>query len=519
MRWLLGISLFDRFFTSTRGVIDTRTSPSSSSSSPSSSFSPGSRWPPAAGGACADMGRWSPFSPAARGWLQLAVQVVLALALAVALALLATRHNQRFDLTPTKAFALSASARQVAAAFNEPVRVTAFYSSQGSDSRRDMADVLEQFAVAAPDFSYRLLDLDRSPALAAKYNVSSYNTGVLEAGADVVRLRAVDEGEVTAALLSLSRTRARTVCFLTGHGERSPEDTDERAGYSAVAKALSRERFGVQTLTTIAREGVPPTCTVVVLAGPSKDFLPGERDALLAYLRGGGRVLLLIDPDAPPSVVAFLRAAGIEARPDLIVDQENRFVGADAFMPQVLRFRAETFHNNLTSPAVLSLARPVGPLEDHPEGVTVTAIAATSPDSWAMVGAKTPPDGEPRFDRDKDQPGPLSVGALATFAPAAPDGAPGLLMAFGDSDFAANFYLDLLGNRDLILSAVAVLAEDPALVAVRRKSQPAGTLSPISLTAAESRAVFWGGVVAMPALALLIGGAVGLRRLRRRGGR
>ena len=92
-------------------------------------------------------------------------------------------------------------------------------------------------------------------------------------------------------------------------------------------------------------------------------------------------------------------------------------------------------------------------------------------------------------------------------------------MVFGDSDFATNFYIDLLGNRDLILSAVAVLAEDPALVAVRRKSQPGGTLSPISLTAAESRTVFWAAVLIMPLTALLIGAIVGFRRLRQRGGR
>ena len=465
------------------------------------------------------MAERSLLSPAVRGWVQLVLQVALALVLIVALELLATRHNQRFDLTPAKTFELSASARQVAADFDRPVRITAFFNSQGADSRRDMGDLLDQFSVAGPSFTYRMLDLDRSPALAGKYGVSSYNSGVLEVGEDLIRLRSIDEAEITAALLSLSRSKSRTVCFVIGHAERSTDDTDERSGYSEVGRALSQERFGVVTLTTLPREGVPAQCTVVVLAGPSKDLLPGEADALLRFLHAGGRVLMLVDPDAPPSVIDFLTAAGIEARRDLIVDEQNRFVGADSYMPQVLRFRSETFHNNLTSPAVLSLARPVGPLGEHPKGITVSSIAATSPESWAMVDTVTPPDGEARFRREVDQPGPLSVGALATFAPATPDGAPGQLMVFGDSDFATNFYLDLLGNRDLIMSAVAVLAEDPSLVAVRRKSQPGGTLSPISLTAAESRTVFWAGVLAPPLAVLLIGAVVGFRRLRQRGGR
>lgn len=458
-------------------------------------------------------------SPALRGGLQLAVQVFLALALFAVLELLATRHNVRFDLTPTQSFVLSPSARQVAEAFDKPARITVFFNSQSGDQRRDIADLLEQFSNAAPNLTYRMLDLDRSPALANKYGVSSYNTGVLEVGDDVAMLRSIDEAEVTNVLLSLSHQRARTVCFVTGHGERDPASADERAGYTEVAKALERERFVVQSFSTLPADGVPAACTVVVLAGPSHDFLPGEADTLMHFLDRGGRVLMLVDPDAPASILKFLTELGIEARGDLIVDEQNRFVGADSFMPQVVRFRSETFRNNLTAPAVLSLARPVGPAEAHPDGVTVTSIAATSPDSWAMVGASTPPAETVRFRREVDEVGPLSVGALATFPPAAPDAPPGQLMVFGDSDFATNFYFNLLGNKDLIMSAIAVLAEDPTLVAVRRKGMPSGTFSPISLTAAQSRVIFWAAVIILPALSLAIGGALGVRRLRRRGGR
>ena len=45
------------------------------------------------------------------------------------------------------------------------------------------------------------------------------------------------------------------------------------AGYREVGRALAQERFGIVTLSTLPREGVPAQCTVVVLAGPSKDLL------------------------------------------------------------------------------------------------------------------------------------------------------------------------------------------------------------------------------------------------------
>ena len=465
------------------------------------------------------MARDSLFSPAVRGSLRLALQVVLAMALFAVLELLATRHNRRFDLTPTQSFALSSSARQVAEQFQRPALITVFYNSQMGDQRRDMADLLEQFHTAAPNLTYRLLDLDRSPALANKYGVSSYNTGVIEVDGEMATLRSIDEAGITNVLLSLSRQRPRSVCFVTGHGERDPQSSDERSGYSELGAALVRERFTVRSFATLPSDGVPGDCTVVVLAGPSHDFVAGEAETLLRYLHAGGRVLLLVDPDAPPSVLHFLEQLGVQALGDLIVDEQNRFVGADSFMPQVVRFRTETFRNSLTAPAVFSLARPLTVTEEPVDGVDVVSIAATSPDSWAMVGASQPPDGEVHFRREVDQVGPFSVGVLATVAAADPNAQPGQLMVFGDSDFASNFYFNLLGNKDLILSAVAVLAEDPALIAVRRKGLPNGTLSPISLTAAQSQSILWAAVILLPAACLLVGGIISLRRLRHSGGR
>lgn len=461
-------------------------------------------------------------TPSARGTLQLTVQVALSLALFVVLQFLATRHNVRFDLTPTQSFVLSQQARQVAAKCDKPVQITVFYSSQESGQRRQFLDLLEQFRAASSMISFRLLDLDRSPGLAKKYGITSYKMGVLEVGDRVVTLRSVDEGEITNALLVLSQNQPRTLCFVTGHGERSPTSNDERSGYSEVGKALERENFTITTLSIIPRDGVPAPCTVVVLAGPSHDFLPGEADALTRYFRNGGKVLLMVDPDAPPSVLAFLRGLGAEAGNNLIVDESNRFVGADSFMPQVLRFRTELFRDTMDAPAVLSLARTVRPLEETPAGLRAVSIATTSPDSWARVGGGPVPADDVRFRRNLDEPGPLSVAVSITHEPSASgaDSPPGgHLIALGDSDFATNFYLNLLGNKDFFMSTIAVLAENPQLVAARRKGLPRGTISPISLTAWQGRVIFWVAVVAQPAAFVLVGAGVVLMRLRRRGGR
>ena len=88
--------------------------------------------------------------------------------------------------------------------------------------------------------------------------------------------------------------------------------------------------------------------------------------------------MLMVDPGAPPSVVQFLARYGVRAGDDLVVDERNRFYGADSFMPRVPIFDEGTFRKNLDTAAVFSVARTVVPMEDEPPGWRVLLLALTS---------------------------------------------------------------------------------------------------------------------------------------------
>ena len=452
----------------------------------------------------------------------LTLQVIMAAALFGLLLVLADNHNRRFDLTPTKSFILSDEARQVAQGLKVPIRITAFYNSQEGEQRRQMADVLQLFHDASPRISYQLLDLDRSPALAKKYNVSSFNTGAIETDGQLRELRSIDEEEITNGLLRLTRLEARTLCFITGHGEHSPKDAGDRTGYSEVAKALEREHFEVRTLDTVPSEGVPADCTMVILAGPTRDLLPGEADQLSHYLDGGGHLLVMVDPKAPDSVVQFLAQHDVRAGNDIVVDERNRFYGSDSFMPRVPIFDEGTFRKNLDTAAVFALARTLTPIEKEDSTLKVLLLALTSSESWAHVDGDAIPEGKVQFRREVDKPGPLPVAVMVTTAPTAPPapggakpGVVGRMIVFGDSDFASNLYLNLLGNKDLFMSSVGVLAEDQELIAVRRKGLPRSSLSPVSLTERQGRMIFSSAVIVQPVGFALLGMLITWRRRRR----
>ena len=116
---------------------------------------------------------------------------------------------------------------------------------------------------------------------------------------------------------------------------------------------------------------------------------------------------------------------------------------------------------------MFALAQSLSPTKPAPAGVTVTLVALTSPDSWARIGSGTPTEELPEFRPKLDTNGPLPVGVIATVQHPSPgrpgavdDSADGRMAVFGDSDFASNFYLNLLGNKDLFMSMIGVLAEE-----------------------------------------------------------
>lgn len=449
----------------------------------------------------------------------LAVQVALAVGLCGFVQALADRTNERYDLTPLKVFALSEQSTSISRGLEEPVRILFFYNGQQSGQRRQIADLLDQFAAASPLITYALYDLDRTPGLAKKYGISSYNAGVMESRGKSYQMSGIDEVEVVSGLLKLTRDRPRVLCFFTGHGEHDPMSMDVRDGYSEVAKALEREQFEVRTFDVTPSPADLTECAMVILAGPVQDLFGDEADRLASFVRRGGSLFLLVEPDTPESYTRLLSRFGIRAGVDLVVDERNRLYGSDSYMARVPMFDRDTFGRSMDTAAVFSVARTVVPADTAPEGVAVTLVALTSPDSWAQAETTSPAEGTPEFRNEIDQPGPLPVAVMATIEkvlPGSGEKSGGRVAAFGDSDFASNFYLNLLGNRDLFMSMVAVLAEDEELVAVRSPpGLPSGTLSPVFLTAEQGRTIFWVSVACAPATAVLLGVGVVYRRRRR----
>ncbi|HZP43041.1 MAG TPA: GldG family protein [Candidatus Binatia bacterium] len=431
----------------------------------------------------------------------LGIQIVVVAAILGCALALATLHPWRLDLTPERRFTLSPHTHEVLRRLAGGVQVTFFYSSQEPALRREAADLLALYAEADRRIAVRLLDLDRNPVVAKRLGVAAFNTAVVQAGDRVARVPVVAEETVTAALLDVAGTPPVATYFVTGHGERDPRDADERLGASETARALAAEGFRIHVLAGAAV--VPADAGLVVLAGPRRDLRAPEVDALERWVRGGGHLLVLADPGAPPSVARLLARFGVELADDLVVDEQGRLFGTDGLSARVAYLNQALVPDASDVQALLPGAQTMR-LADVPE-VESDYLAMTAETSWADVDRRGESGEVPAYREGRDRRGPLPVAAWARVG--AGERA-GRVVVVGDADFATNLHVNVLGNRDLLLAAAGLVARADPLAAARPAAPPGGTFSPLTLTVPEERAIFWGAVVApaglLAATALLV---------------
>ncbi|MEO8605923.1 MAG: GldG family protein [bacterium] len=433
------------------------------------------------------------------------------LACAVALACaqrLAVRSGWRADLTPEKRWVLSEHARQILAALDQPVTVTAFLRAE--DARNDgIEDLLARVRAAQPHVQFRVVDVNRNPALAREFGVDSYGSVVVESGGRRRDFANPDEQTLMAAIIQVTRPGRRRVYFTAGDGERRIGDRDRQTGFSSANVALINELYEVGELTLDADTPVPSDAAALIIAAPRRDLSPGALSQLDAYLRRGGSVLALLDPGDAPNLVAMLQRYGIITSDEIVLDPEQRLFAGDALTLQVPeRNAAHPVSAAIGTPPLVSSARAVRSAVDAPGAMD---LLSTSAASWRTPDRSVLQRGEGEFVGGRDTAGPVAIAASVEVPRA--DGASGRLLVIGDADFASNLLLDYLGNRDLLLNAVNWLTGQESMLGSRPPRQVPG-VNQLFVSAREGERVFWLGAVAQPLLVLLLGAVVVGRRRR-----
>ena len=450
-----------------------------------------------------------------RQWLLLVVSTVgLGGTLFMAETVL-SHYNWRLDLTPERRFTLSDHARKVLDTLDRDVQVVAFLRSD--DPRNaEVEDLLTRVGNVSRHVRYSVVDVNRNPAVARQYGVDNYGSLVVESDGRRRDFANPREDLLMEAILQVTRPSRKVVYFVTGHGEDDPQNTDRQNGYSTAAAALRSEFYDVRRLSLLGAAPVPDDADVVIIAGPHADLLTAELLKLSAYVENGGHLLFLLDPQNLAGVAAFLARYGVRLDDSVVVDPENRLFAGD-YLTMVMPGLSDRHpvSSGLKAPPLFSRARAVsfvGVPSGSPLRVQGIDLLHSAPTSWATSDLDVLRSGVTTFVDGRDHPGPVAVGvSLLVHGDGGPSAATARFIVLGDSDFANNFFIDYLGDKDLLVNAVNWLAGEEALVGQRPQLRQPG-VNQFFVSARQGRLAFILGTVVEPAAFLLIGLLIFLRR-------
>lgn len=455
------------------------------------------------------------------GWMQarqtkyvayVTVYIIVIVAVLVIANFLANRYNKSYDATANKRYTLSDQTKKVVGELKQDVTISYFDRASGMQNAKDL---LDRYQNLSSKVKVQYVDLLKNPTLARADNVTHEGEAVITAGARREDAKTFDEEGVTGALIRALKGGERTVCVVTGHGEHRLDDSSQAEGFSGFQTIVQRDNYKVQDINLQQKAEVSASCSVLVVAGPTGDFIQPEVDAIKKYVEDGGRALFMLDPPLRlgrkqisdnTALTSLLESWGVTPDKDLLLDESaaSQLLGGGPEAPVVLQYDSHPIVNDLAN---ISTAFPLSrSLETkNTDKTTVTKLFSTSADSYATYDLSS---SEIRINPAKDKHGPFTLAVAGTYTGGKPNES-GRFVVIGNSGWASNQALGFGGNRNLLLNMVNWLSSDEDLISIRPK-EPEDRR--INLTRAQFRMIQTTSQFFLPLIVIVSGVMVWLKR-------
>ncbi|MGH9742168.1 MAG: GldG family protein [Candidatus Acidiferrum sp.] len=437
--------------------------------------------------------------------------IIVTLAVVTVANVLANRYDKSYDATSNKRYSLSEQTAKIVKGLKQPATITYYDQATRFQPAKDKLDL---YANLSPRIHVDFVDPDKQPELAREAGIKSYGTMIVQIGSRKSEAKSTSEEDITGAFIRDLKQTARTICFVTGSGEHQIDDT-ARSGYSQFKDLLGKDDYLTKPINLLEKAEVPADCTVVVVAGPTGDYLQPEVDALKNYVEGGGRAMFLLDPPLKmgreniadnDALSALLTGWGVTPNKDLILDMNpiGQLAGLGPQVALVTSYDSQPIVADMKGSATgFPLSRSLE--TKNGDKTTVDKLFDSSGSSLATTKLDSPRI-NPNDPANKK--GPLTIAAAGSYKTGR-ENSQGRFVVVGSSSWAANSFLNFNGNSDLALNAVNWLASDEDLISIRPK-EPENR--PITMTKAQMNWVRITSQFLFPLAVVLAGFTVWWRR-------
>ena len=236
---------------------------------------------------------------------------------------LSTRRFIRADLTEDKRYTISKSTKNVLDTLDDIVTITAYFSTSPAEVaqiRRDIRDVLDEYNAFSkrlqidfvnpadfddgqkqelrfkgiPEIQINVVKKDKAEIANVYMGISIGYSGKEEI-LPVVRSTANLEYELTSTILKVTTKEAKTVGFLTGHGEFDINAQN----HQQFRQLLDKNAQGQYNLTSVSLQdgkAVEDSVATLIVAGVQQPLTERDKYELDQFIMRGGRAIFLVDP-------------------------------------------------------------------------------------------------------------------------------------------------------------------------------------------------------------------------------
>jgi ABC-type uncharacterized transport system involved in gliding motility auxiliary subunit len=437
--------------------------------------------------------------------------ILVVIAIIVTVNVLADRFNKSYDATSNKRYSLSAQTAKIVKGLKQDATITYFTQSTRF---RDGKDLLDQYANLSPKVKVEYIDPDKNPQAAKEAGIRNPGTAVVQIGPRKEEAKSMTEEGITGAFIRDLKNTTRTVCFVEGSGEHRLDDSD-REGLSRFKDLLSKDNYETKSIDLLQKAEVPGDCTTLVVAGPTRNYVQPEVDAIKKYVEDGGRALVLMDAPLKmrrseiadnEALASVLQNWGVTLNKDLILDLNplGQIVGLGPQVALVTSYGSQAIVSDMKGTATgfplsrsIEIKSTVKTTVDKLFDSSSTSLATTNLNS-SSVNVNDP----------KNKKGPLMIAAAGTYN-TGKENSQGRFVVVGSSSWLANGFINFNGNNDLALNAINWLSSDEDLISIRPKEQEDRR---ITMTGAQLSWVRAVSQFLLPAIVVIAGIGVWLKR-------
>ena len=426
-----------------------------------------------------------------------------------------------FDFTQDKIYSLSDTSKQMAKSIDKEIEMILINMPEAQQ------DFAKKYNSENDKIKVEIVGnaTDRTD-LADKYNLTTESSAIVIKSGDKEKIiysselytvdyttyetKDITEEVLTNALIDVTTEQKPIIYNLIGHNKYS---TDY---FYYIQQDLIDEAYEFKDLNLLTTGNVPEDCSVLMITTLSEDITEAERDAILDYIKTGGKIILFSDPNSTgksmPNFQKILDEYGVSISEGVMLEQDSDrmlYSTPSAILITVSPYTSVTSGTNMNINACFMTSGRVD-VKDSEEleklGVEMETLATTGPNSFYRTDYSI--EEASKTDSDEDA-GNATVGAL--LKKKINDDVTSELIVYSNNIFITNlrisissqyysYALDFYNNEDLAINSIAYLTDRDNMIVIRKDVETS------TYTVTEKQNIIILSIIfAIPAIIIIIG--------------